>query len=81
MNAYANKYPKKVLVKNSFPINMIDYLTGYNLILHLFSDTGDVLDRLLSNNIDPIENLNGVNEIKNDIKSFVVGFYRLISIF
>jgi len=74
LNAYANKYPKKVLVKNSFPINMIDYLTGYNLILHLFSDTGDVLDRLLSNNIDPIENLNGVNEIKNDIGSNAFAF-------
>ena len=37
LNAYAKKYPKKILVKNSFPLSTHDYLTGLNLMLHLFS--------------------------------------------
>ena len=41
--------PSKVLVKNSFPMTVLDYLTGYNLVIHFFSDTGDMLGALLSN--------------------------------
>ena len=52
LNAYAKKYPEKVLVKNSFPLTIHDYLTGLNLMLHLFSDTGDVIGQLFNNNVD-----------------------------
>ena len=55
LNAYASKYPEQVLVKGSFPLSIYDYLTGLNLMLHLFSDTGDVLGQLLSNSINPID--------------------------
>ena len=57
LNAYARKYPEKVLVKNSFPLSIYDYLTGLNLMLHLFSDTGDVIGQLLSNSINPIDEM------------------------
>ncbi len=48
INAYAKKFPDEVLVKNSFPMTVMDYLTGYNLVIHFFSDTGDILGELLS---------------------------------
>ena len=49
INAFAQEFPSKVLVKNSFPMTVLDYLTGYNLVIHFFSDTGDMLGALLSN--------------------------------
>jgi acyl-homoserine-lactone acylase len=49
INAFAQAFPSKVLVKNSFPMTVLDYLTGYNLVIHFFSDTGDMLGALLSN--------------------------------
>jgi len=49
INAFAKAFPSKVLVKNSFPMTVLDYLTGYNLVIHFFSDTGDMLGELLSN--------------------------------
>ena len=33
LNDYAEKFPEKVLVKNSFPLSIYDYLTGLNLCL------------------------------------------------
>jgi acyl-homoserine-lactone acylase len=48
INAYAKSFPDQVLVQNSFPMTVMDYLTGYNLVIHFFSDTGDILGKLLS---------------------------------
>tara|TARA_B100000524_G_scaffold242916_2_gene130042 strand:- start:1765 stop:3825 length:2061 start_codon:yes stop_codon:yes gene_type:complete len=48
INAYAKTFPDQVLVKNSFPMTVMDYLTGYNLVIHFFSDTGDILGELMS---------------------------------
>ena len=31
INAYAKSHPDEVLVKNSFPMTVMEYLTGYNL--------------------------------------------------
>ena len=36
INAYAKNFPDEVLVKNSFPMTVMDYLTGYNLVIHFF---------------------------------------------
>ncbi len=69
LNAYAKKYPDKVLVKKSFPLSIYDYLTGLNLMLHLFSDTGDVIGQLLSNSINPIDEMSGVDNIGSSIGS------------
>ena len=55
INAYAKAFPSKVLVKNSFPMTVLDYLTGYNLVIHFFSDTGDILGELLSGKIKTAE--------------------------
>lgn len=54
INSYAKEHPDEVLVKHSFPITVMDYLTGYNLIIHFFSDTGDIIAKLFSNKIQPI---------------------------
>jgi len=69
LNAYAEKFPDKILVKNSFPLSIYDYLTGLNLMLHLFSDTGDIIGQLLSNSIDPIDEMSGVDNIGSSIGS------------
>ena len=69
LNAYANNYPEKILVKNSFPLTIYDYLTGLNLMLHLFSDTGDVIEQLLNNSIKPLDEMSGVDNIGNAIGS------------
>ena len=69
LNAYAKKYPEKVLVKGSFPLSIYDYLTGLNLMLHLFSDTGDIIGQLLSNSINPIDEMSGVDNIGSSIGS------------
>tara|TARA_B100000287_G_scaffold322577_1_gene306489 strand:+ start:4053 stop:6068 length:2016 start_codon:yes stop_codon:yes gene_type:complete len=69
LNSYAKKYPEKVLVKGSFPLDIYDYLTGLNLMLHLFSDTGDIIGQLLSNSINPIDEMSGVDNIGSSIGS------------
>ena len=69
LNDYAEKFPEKVLVKNSFPLSIYDYLTGLNLMLHLFSDTGDIIGQLLSNSIEPIDEMSGVDNIGSTIGS------------
>lgn len=69
LNAYAEKYPDKLLIKNSFPLSIYDYLTGLNLMLHLFSDTGDIIGQLLSNSINPIDEMSGVDNIGSSIGS------------
>jgi len=69
LNDYAEKFPDKVLVKNSFPLSIYDYLTGLNLMLHLFSDTGDIIGQLLSNSIEPIDEMSGVDNIGSTIGS------------
>ena len=69
LNAYASKYPEQVLVKGSFPLSIYDYLTGLNLMLHLFSDTGDIIGQLLSNSINPIDEMSGVDNIGSSIGS------------
>jgi len=69
LNAYAKKYPDKVLVKNSFPLSIFDYLTGLNLMLHLFSDTGDIIGQLFNNNIEPLDEMSGVDNMGSTIGS------------
>ena len=69
LNAYARKYPEKVLIKNSFPLSIYDYLTGLNLMLHLFSDTGDVIAQLFNNNVEPLDEMSGVDNIGSTIGS------------
>ncbi len=51
INAYAKAYPDEVLVKNSFPMSVMDYLTGYNMVIHFFSDSGDILGDLIGDKI------------------------------
>lgn len=51
LNDYAAAHPKEVLVKNSFPLSVMDYLTGYNMVIHFFSDTGKLLKDLKDNTI------------------------------
>ena len=77
LNAYAKKYPEKILVKNFFPLTIYDYLTGLNLMLHLFSDTGDVIGQLLANNVDPIDEMSGVDDIGSTIGSNAFAFNPL----
>ena len=69
LNAYAKKYPDEVLIKKSFPLSIYDYLTGLNLMLHLFSDTGDVIGQLFNNRIEPLDEMSGVDNIGNTIGS------------
>tara|TARA_S200000501_G_C20871904_1_gene764707 strand:+ start:2157 stop:4235 length:2079 start_codon:yes stop_codon:yes gene_type:complete len=69
LNAYAKKYPNEVLLKNSFPLSIYDYLTGLNLMLHLFSDTGDIIAQLLNNSVDPLDEMSGVDNIGSTIGS------------
>lgn len=69
INAFAKAHPEEVLVKNTFPMSVIDYLTGYNLVIHFFSDSGDILNKLINNKIKPIEELNGAKETERSIGS------------
>ena len=69
LNAFAKKYPDEVLIKKSFPLSIYDYLTGLNLMLHLFSDTGDVIGQLFNNRIEPLDEMSGVDNIGNTIGS------------
>ena len=55
LNAYAKKYPNEVLVKNTFPITVKEYLIGFNLVIHFFSDAGDVLRNLFNNKVSKNE--------------------------
>ncbi len=69
INAYAKSNPKEVLVKRSFPISVMDYLTGYNMVLHFFSDSGDMLSALFNNQVKPLNELTGVDVIDKSIGS------------
>ncbi len=54
LNTYALFHPKEVLVKNTFPISIKDYLIGFNLVIHFFSDAGNVIKDLFTNKISAI---------------------------
>lgn len=51
LNDYAASHPDEVLVKNSFPLSVMDYLAGYNMVIHFFSDTGKLLKDINDNTI------------------------------
>lgn len=51
INAYAAAHPEEVLIEESFPMSMMDYLTGYNMVIHFFSDSGNVLKDLINDDI------------------------------
>ncbi len=51
INAYAKKYPDKVLVKKSFPITPQNVLSGYVAIMTLFSQAPFIVQRLLDGTI------------------------------
>lgn len=57
INAYAKAHPDEVLIKSSFPMSMMDYLTGYNMVIHFFSDSGDILRDLLGDNVESNDTL------------------------
>jgi acyl-homoserine-lactone acylase len=57
LNAYAKAHPEEVLVKNTFPVTVMDYLTGYNLVIHFFSDTGKTLQALFAGKVEPRKKL------------------------
>lgn len=69
INAYAKAHPEEVLVKGSFPMTVMDYLTGYNLVIHFFSDTGQTLQSLFGNNIEPLKELGDEKEKEKAIGS------------
>ncbi|MDG0974509.1 MAG: penicillin acylase family protein [Crocinitomicaceae bacterium] len=69
INEYAKKHPEEVLVKGSFPMTVMDYLTGYNLVIHFFSDTGQTLQTLLSDKIEPLKELGDEKEKVKSIGS------------
>ena len=75
INAYAKAHPEEVLVKHSFPMSVMDYLTGYNLIIHFFSDTGDILGELIGNKVSTVEE---VEMEKKTIGSNAFAFSREI---
>jgi len=77
INAYAEAHPDEVLVKNSFPFSVMDYLTGYNLVIHFFSDTGDILGKILGNTVETVEENNAKMEQKS-IGSNAFAFSRKI---
>jgi len=54
INAYALNHPEEVLVKNTFPISVKEYLVGFNLVIHFFSDAGDVIRDLFGNKISSL---------------------------
>ena len=51
LNAYADKHPKEILVKNTFPITVKEYLIGFNLVIHFFSDAGNIIKDLFNNKV------------------------------
>lgn len=69
INAYAAAHPDEVLVKNSFPMSVMDYLTGYNLVIHFFSDTGQTLQALFGDNVEPLKELGDEKEKEKAIGS------------
>ena len=54
INAFAEKYPDRVLVKNSFPVTEIDLMKAYGLSLSVFSGADKVIKNLFEGNIAPL---------------------------
>ena len=52
-------------------------LQALNLMLHLFSDTGDIIGQLISNSINPIDEMSGVDNIGSSIGSNGFAFNSL----
>ncbi len=79
INAFAKKHPEQVLVKGSFPMNVLDYLTGYNLVIHFFSDTGETLRALMKDKIKPLADTTGKEAAKKNIGSNAIVFSKKIT--
>ena len=71
LNAYAKKFPNKVLVKKSFPMTSKEYLVGFNFVIHFFSDISKVLKDLYSNDIPLIQ-----DSVLNNIGSNGMAFNK-----
>lgn len=69
INSYAQQHPEEVLVKHSFPMTVMDYLTGYNLVIHFFSDTGQTLQALFGDQVEPLSDLGDANAEQKTIGS------------
>ena len=57
INAYAESHPEEVLIKGTFPMSIMDYLAGYNMVIHFFSDSGEILRDLIGNKIEYADSL------------------------
>ena len=63
INAYANSYPEKVLVKGSFPITVEEVLSAYVLSLAVISGADQVIGDLVDGEVDsaPVFESSGSN--------------------
>lgn len=54
LNAYAKNHPEEVLVKGCFPMTVKEYLIGFNLVIHFYTDSGNIIRDLFSNKVEPL---------------------------
>ena len=55
MNAFADKYPQRVLVKKAFPITELDVLKAYGLSLSVISGADRTIKRLFDGQVSPVD--------------------------
>lgn len=56
LNSYAKSHPKEILISGSFPMTVKEYLTGLNLVIHFFTDSGNIIRDLFNNEVEPLYN-------------------------
>lgn len=54
INAFAEKYPDRVLVKKAFPITELDVLKAYGLSLSVISGADGLIENLYNGKVEPV---------------------------
>ena len=74
LNRYAETHPEEVLVKGTFPVTVKEYLTGFNLVIHFYTDSGNIIRDLFNDKVEPSKEMsdNNVQDKKIGSNAFAI---------
>ena len=74
LNRFAETHPDEILVKGTFPVTVKEYLTGFNLVIHFYTDSGNIIRDLFNDKVKPLKEMsdNNVQDKKIGSNAFAI---------
>jgi len=78
LNKFAETHPDEILVKGTFPVTVKEYLTGFNLVIHFYTDSGNIIRDLFNDKVKPLKEMsdNNVQDKKIGSNAFAISRKR-----